>query len=78
MNSTVDSIHDELSATGTSGPGAPAVPVRTRGGSRNGPLPSSPASGDESGAVPKPARGVVLEFATRMRQSQRKEMGLSS
>ena len=26
----------------------------------------------------KPARGVVLEFATRMRQSGRKEMGLSS
>jgi len=78
VRSTVDSIHDELSATGTSGPGSPAVPVRTRAGSRSGPLESSPASGNESGAIPKPARGVVLEFATRMRQSQRKEMGLSS
>jgi integrase len=78
VRSTIDSIHDELSATGTSGPGSPAVPVQTRAGSRNGPLPSSPVSGNESGAIPKPARGVVLEFATRMRQSGRKEMGLSS
>jgi integrase len=78
VRSTVDSIHDELSATGTSGPGSSTVPVRTRAGSRSGPLASSPASGNESGAIPKPARGVVLEFATRMRQSQRKEIGLSA
>jgi integrase len=78
VRSTVDSIHEELSATGTSGPGSPAVPVRTHAGIRSGSLPPSPVSENESGATPKTARGVVLEFATRMRQSQRKEMGLSS
>jgi hypothetical protein len=64
VRSTIDSIHDELRATGTSGPSSPAVPVRTRAGSRNGPLPSSPVSGNESGATQKPVRWVVLEFAT--------------
>jgi len=55
----------------------PGVPVQTRAGSRNGPLPSSPVSGNEAArfeACPWGGFGVCDKNAT----SGRKEMGLSS
>ena len=88
VRSTVNSIHEELSGIPTPGtePTPPAEAQSSREESRqavamqNGrafPRERSSASGEER-AASTPARGVVLEFATRMRQSQRKEMGLSS
>lgn len=70
VRSTIDSIHDELSAAGTSGSGSSAGPVQARSsqgtattGSGAAP-PLAPDSRSKDGAIPKPVRGVVLGFAT--------------
>jgi integrase len=87
VRSTINSIHEELSgipAPGTEPPPAEAQSKRekTRNtvGIQNGrsfPKERSRASGEER-AASTPARGVVLEFATKMRQSEGRRMRLSS
>ena len=88
VRSTINSIHEELSGIPAQGT-EPTPPVEAQSkreetrkavGIQNGrsfPQERSRASGEER-AASTPARGVVLEFAPRMRQSGRKEMGLSS
>jgi integrase len=77
VRSTIDSIHDELRGTGTGGPG-PGTLANARGSAApngaktNAPKPSITAP--KEGAVSKPVRGVILEFATKMRQSRRGEV----
>jgi integrase len=88
VRSTVNSIHEELSGIPTPGtePTPPAEAQSSREESRqavamqNGrafPRERSSASGEER-AASTPARGVVLEFATKMRQSEGRRMRLSS
>jgi integrase len=59
VRTTVNSIHDELSGTGTRG----AKPSARK---RN----AEPSRAQQSPSSAKPERGVVLQFATRMRQSR--------
>jgi hypothetical protein len=83
VRSTVNSIHDELSGTGTLGlETRPSVMASTTAGASNAAstakrsavTPKQPRTSVSEEAVSKPVRGVVLEFATRMRQSGRKEL----
>jgi integrase len=81
----INAIHDELMGNGTTGPapqapsGAPAAvraeeqrPVPQRAGT------TKEANSEYDGtAGRKPVRGVVLEFATRMRQSRGREVLLN-
>jgi integrase len=88
VRSTINSIHEELS--GIPAPGTVPTPpaeaqskreeFRKAVGIQNGrsfPQERSHASGEER-AASTPARGVVLEFATKMRQSEGRRMRLSS
>jgi len=88
VRSTVNSIHEELSGIPTPGtqPTPPAEAQSKREetskavGIQNGrsfPQERSRASGEER-AASTPTRGVVLEFATKMRQSEGRRMRLSS
>jgi integrase len=75
VRSTVNSIHKELSDIGTreSGPQPPtAAPAAYANSLRDSAV---IAKGD--GVISKPVRGVVLEFATRMRQRPGKEVALN-
>ncbi|HEY2467652.1 MAG TPA: site-specific integrase [Terracidiphilus sp.] len=82
VRSTVNSIHEELSGIGTLGPGTqPSAVPSTIAGNRNSAVakqsaatPKQPRTSVREEAVSKPVRGVVLEFATRMRQGGRKEL----
>lgn len=66
VRSTINSIHEELIGTGAWGsnrqPPAASGPSHTRQHSAGNATPAQPAC------------GVVLEFATRMRQSRRREV----
>ncbi len=75
VRSTVNSIHNELTGTGTwgSGPQPPTVAPADYAASRR----DSAVIANGGSVISKPVRGVVLEFATRMRQSSRKEAGLN-
>lgn len=80
VRSTIDSIHDELCGTGTQGRvrSVPAeasassarphssVPPRDANSAPTGPSNGAPENGTNS----QPIRGVILEFATRMRQTR--------
>ena len=68
VRSTVNSIYDELSGTGTWG----SKPSATNHAGRNQ-NDASVAPAGETAGTQKPVRGVVLEFATRMRQSRGRE-----
>jgi hypothetical protein len=83
VRSTISSIHEEL--IGIPAPGTEPRPpaeaqskreeTRKAVGIQNGrsfPQERSRVSGEER-AASMPARGVVLEFATRMRQSERRK-----
>jgi hypothetical protein len=73
VRSTVNSIYDELSGTGTWGskPSATDRPNHAR----KEQIAAKNAFARETAVTQKPVRGVVLEFATRMRQSRgRKEL----
>lgn len=77
VRSTVDSIHHELRGTGTRGRG-PKTPANARGsvatdGAKTS-APKPPSSARKEGATTDTVRGVVLEFATKMRQSRRGEV----
>jgi integrase len=80
VRSTVNSIHHELRGTGTRGQG-PKAPLNaggslaTNGAKTNAPKP--PISALEQGTNTQPVRGVVLEFATKMRQSRGREVLLN-
>ena len=87
VRSTINSIHEELSGIPTpeTEPTQPAGTQSNRKEARNAvatqngrafPQKQSRASSAEE-AASKPARGVVLEFATRMRQSEERRMRLS-
>jgi len=87
VRSTINSIHDELIGIATPGtePTPPAESQTNREESRkavamqNGrafPQERSYASGGQR-AASTPSRGVVLEFATKMRQSGGRRMRLS-
>jgi hypothetical protein len=89
VRSTVSSIHKELSGTGTWGscpqPNAAASANHTRLAkqlaevAKDGEIEKLRAvnSGKEKALAPKPVRAVVLEFATRMRQSRGSEVTLN-
>ncbi len=85
VRTAINSIHGELMGTGTTGP-VPQEPAAAsamnRGESANPRAETkneSPAkernaaSTQEEMPLTKPVRGVVLEFATRMRQSRGRE-----
>lgn len=84
VRSTVDSIHAELIGNGrpTTGPKPPARTLPCNGEaqrpraikSRSVVTLESPNEATESGAISVPVRGVILEFATKMRQSRRGEV----
>jgi len=89
VRSAVNSIYDELMGNGTSGP-APQEPRAAARDSRSvneNPVVAVAQGGSERtpGATveraetteAKPVRGVVLEFATRMRQSRGREVLLN-
>jgi hypothetical protein len=68
VRSTVNSIYDELSGTGTWG-SKPSVTDRpNHAGKEQSAGKITPAR--ETAVTQKPIRGVVLEFATRLRQSR--------
>ena len=74
VRSTVNSIYEELSDTGTfgSGPGRNAR-INQRGQQQVSELTNSTretTTTQTENPSAKPARGVVLEFATRLRQSR--------
>jgi hypothetical protein len=81
VRSAINAIHDELMGNGTTRP-APQTPPGTPATPRpeeQRPVPERAQTtrevGSEHGDTPgrKPVRGVVLEFATRMRQSRGRE-----
>ena len=86
VRSTVDSIHQELTGTFGSSPEpisagdrkANTAPFENVADAGEG-LAFTPvhAEPDAGGALKKPVRGVVLEFATRMRQSRGREVLLN-
>jgi hypothetical protein len=85
VRSAINAIHDELMGNGTTGP-APQTPSGTPAAPRveeQRPVPQRAQSMKEAvsehGDTPgrKPVRGVVLEFATRMRQSRGREVALN-
>lgn len=86
VRSTVDSIHRQLSRRTV--PATPTEPTVPAGQTPDGPrmegvlvVSAAPSinAADEIAAVPaKPARGVVLEFATKMRQSRGREVALNA
>ena len=86
VRTAINAIHDELMGNGTTGP-APQTPSGTPAAPRveeQRPVPqraqTTKEAGSEHGDTPgrKPVRGVVLEFATRMRQSSGKEVALNA
>ncbi|QHN02729.1 tyrosine-type recombinase/integrase [Granulicella sp. WH15] len=89
VRSTINSIYSELVSTGTNGPNPPedrktSVPSRPPSETRAVAVAQEASQGAESRrperaeAIPaKAARGVVLEFATRMRQSRGREVLLN-
>ena len=77
----INAIHDELMGNGTTGPapqtpsGMPAAPRAEEQRTIPQRAQSTKKADSEHGDTPekKPVRGVVLEFATRMRQSRGRE-----
>jgi integrase len=86
VRSTVDSIHRELSRKTV--PANPPQPAMAAAQSPRGPkMEEAPAASATlaintpdrvAGEPAKPARGVVLEFATKMRQSRGREVALNA
>lgn len=84
VRSTVDSIHHELRGTGRRGRArkmptdVPQSRTETRSSDpndeANSAAPASPKNVLEEGTIRRPLRGVILEFATKMRQSRRGEV----
>ena len=68
VRSTVNSIYDELSGTGTWGSKPSAMDRPNHVGKEQGAAKITPTR--ETAVTQKPVRGVVLEFATRLRQSR--------
>jgi len=85
VRSAINAIHDELMGNGTTGlapqtpSGTPTVPRVEEQQSVPQRTQPTKGSGLEHGDMPerKPVRGVVLEFATRMRQSRGREVVLN-
>ncbi len=76
VRTTVNSIHDELSGTGTSG--SKSRPNRANREHRAAMTPGRETPAHQKPVQStKPVRGVVLEFATRMRQSRGREEPVS-
>jgi integrase len=85
VRSAINSIYDELMGNGTTGQ-APQGPSGASAGSpseRNWTAQqrterlNETVSGQERAAEAKPVRGVILEFATKMRQSRGREVALN-
>jgi integrase len=72
VRTAINSIYTELTAKDTAGP-APQAPPSTSSNA----MEQSIASSGGNEVVAKPVRGVVLEFATRMRQSRGREVLLN-
>jgi integrase len=68
VRSTVNSIYDELSGTGTWGSKPSATDRSNHVGKEQNAAKIAPAR--ETAVIQRPVRGVVLEFATRLRQSR--------
>ena len=84
VRSAINAIHDELMGSGTTGPApqtppvTPAAPrVEEQSRLRRAQLTNEADSEHGDAPVKKPVRGVVLEFATRMRQSRGREVALN-
>jgi hypothetical protein len=81
VRSAINAIHDELMGNGTTGPapGTPAAPRDEEQRSVPQRAQTTKEVHSEHGETPerKPVRGVVLEFATRMRQSRGREVALN-
>ncbi len=81
VRTTVNSIYDELSDTGTWGPRPSEASRSKHTGREQSATTMAPAREtsvpQEQDQSAKPVRGVVLEFATRMRQSRGREMLLN-
>jgi integrase len=75
VRSTVNSIYDELSGTGSWGSKSSATVRHCHAGRKQNDAIIAPAR--ETSDTQKPVRGVVLEFATRMRQSRGREEPLN-
>jgi hypothetical protein len=74
VRTAINSIYDELVGNGTDGP-APAAPRTAQESSKRTPR-ATVEHAETTDA--KPVRGVVLEFATRMRQSRGREVLLNN
>jgi len=70
VRSTVNSIHDELSGTGTRGATRTTKQRFADHGRVQKNFAGAVASERQKPVSAKPVRGVILEFATRMRQSR--------
>ena len=85
VRTAINAIHDELMGNGTTDPAPQTTseaPARPRAEEQKT-LPERAQTTKEAGSghsdtpEKKPVRGVVLEFATRMRQSREREVLLS-
>jgi integrase len=81
VRSAINAIHDELMGNGTTGP-APHASAGSPAATRVEEHLSAPRQAEATKEVlleggKKPVRGVVLEFATRMRQSRGREVLLN-
>ncbi len=85
VRSAINAIHDELMGNGTTGPtpqNPPEVPLSSRLEQDSLSLPETNGA-QEAISVPsatlirKPVRGVIFDFATRMRQSRGREAALN-
>ncbi|AXC12482.1 hypothetical protein ACPOL_3187 [Acidisarcina polymorpha] len=85
VRTAINAIHDELMGNGTTGslpqtpPETPATPraENQRNTPQRAQAPKKADSGHGDTPEKKPVRGVVLEFATRMRQSRGREVLLN-
>jgi len=82
VRSTVNSIYEELSDTGTSGP-VRTTRIHQQGQQQvseltNAARETTTTTTQTENSCAKPVRGVVLEFATRLRQSRERRELLSN
>jgi hypothetical protein len=85
VRTAINAIHDELMGNGTTGSvpqtpsGTPAVPRAEEQRRLPQLAQTTKEAGSEHADTPgrKPVLGVVLEFATRMRQSRGREVALN-
>ena len=73
VRTAINSIYTELTGNGTAGAAPPLPPSAPAEA-----VDRSIASGDGDARLAKPVRGVVLEFATKMRKGRGREVLLNA